>query len=853
MEPVESAAEVETHGEDGEDAGAVGAGDAGDEGRGNALSRFRAAVAARLPSQDDDAEGAGDKESEKDDRARAARVDGATSSEDEEKTRRLSFPPLVRRIVIRLQGKKTPKEEVPPEQRRKWRVRRTLGGRDFPATRSRSPGGIAELLQLRLDGLATYVRERNAARMSNPLNTLQRPVDTVAGDLKGLYRWVHPVELSPEWDPERVAEYFETRPLALVARVLNIAAVVAGASFSVVFEDVMLSLTNPFDRQLQRLLRQMENTSNELFGEKGKGDDNASIEEPLLTKEEYTEELKRATLEGRIRRRQAEVVRAACVRLGPTFVKAAQTLSARPDILPAEVTGVLAELQDSQEPFSTAAALATIREQLGRPTQDLFAELSNEPIAAASLGQVYRGKTMGGREVAVKVQRPGSLLAVSADVYLLRSALTALKRTANIRTDLPALADELGRALCGELNYRREAANGHAFADAHRHLDFVRVPEPIDELSADRVLTMEWVDGETIRDISRETSQGVSGASQEEATARTIGLVNMGVAACLCQLLETGLLHADPHPGNLLLTRDGKLAFLDFGLLCQVRRDHSRAMLAALAHMANAEWRPLTDDLAAMEVLPPWADRGEVAMALEDALGTGSDLERPLSTGNDGLSSGDDGDVGLPLRFGPVAAALIQVALRFRFRLPPYYTLVLRSLTTLEGIALAADENFRIFSAAYPYVLRRVVTDNCAETRSVLRQLLLTDRGELRWGRIEAFAREVERAQGALSASGIAESASVLGGRPPSTSAEGAKSDAIGDLFELLVSRRGAGLRRVLLETDMTSVVQGGLSSGAALLRRKIALALARAAERALTGTSAESSDDPAPRRRDSS
>ena len=748
-----------------------------------------------------------------------------------------NFPPLVRRIVIRLSGRKPEEEEeLPPERRRSWRVRRTLGGREFPAPRRRADGGLLLVLRGQLDGLARYVRQRNAARASDPWGALRRPLDVVTGDLKGLYRWVHPVELTPEWDAERVEEYFQTRPLALAGRVAQISAVLSSAAVAVVFEDVMLSLTNPFDRQLQRVIRQATPLRDALGGGKeGDADADGEASEPLepLSKEEYTAERQESTLEGRIRTRQAQVVRDACVRLGPTFVKAAQTLSARPDILPPEVTGVLAELQDSQEPFSTAAALATIREQLGCPTQDLFAELSNEPVAAASLGQVYKGKTLDGRTVAVKVQRPGSLRSVSTDVYLLRWGLKAIKEAASTRTDLPALADELGRALCGELNYRREAANGKAFAEAHRHLAFVTVPEPLDGLSADRVLTMEWIDGETIRDIGRDAA---SPDRTEEATSRLMGMINMGVAASLVQLLETGLLHADPHPGNLLLTPAGTLAYLDFGLLCKMRRDHSRAMLAALAHMANADWGPLTDDLAAMEVLPPWADRAEVARALEEALGTGGD--GALSSGDDGLGSGSAaGEVGMPLRFGPVAAVLIQVALRFRFRLPPYFTLVLRSLTTLEGIALTADDDFRIFRAAYPYVLRRVVTDNCPETRSVLRQLLLTDRGELRWGRIEAFAREVERAQGALAARGISEAGGVLGsGSGGDAAAKPERKDALGDLFELLVSRRGAGLRRVLLEMDMTSLVRGSLRPRASYLRRRVVHKLARSAERAVMG-----------------
>lgn len=188
------------------------------------------------------------------------------------------------------------------------------------------------------------------------------------------------------------------------------------------------------------------------------------------------------------------------------------------------------------------------------------------------------------------------------------------------------------------------------------------------------------------------------------------------------QLLETGLLHADPHPGNLRYTPEGRVGFLDFGLLCMMERKHQRAMLASIIHIVNGDWASLVLDLTEMDVVPPNTNLRRVTMELEDALGE--------VTFEDGIPE---------IKFSKVLGKIWSVAFKYHFRMPPYYTLVLRSLASLEGLAVAADENFKTFQAAYPYVVRKLLSDNSLATRRLLNQAIFNKKKEFQWQKVAAF------------------------------------------------------------------------------------------------------------------
>lgn len=414
--------------------------------------------------------------------------------------------------------------------------------------------------------------------------------------------------------------------------------------------------------------------------------------------------------------------------LGPTFVKVGQSLSTRPDIIGSEFCEALAELHERVPPFPREDAMKIIEGEFECPVSHIFSYISDEPVAAASFGQVYQGRTVDGALVAIKVQRPNLLPSVLRDIYILRLGLAFIRKVANRRSNISLYADELGRGFVGELDYNIEAANATKFLEVHSRYPFMLVPKVLKQLTRKRVLTMEWVAGENPKELlslTKGVSEKVPEASEKqklEAKSRLLDLVNKGVEASLVQLLETGLLHADPHPGNLRYTPEGRVGFLDFGLLCMMERKHQRAMLASIIHIVNGDWSSLVYDLTEMDVVPPNTNLRRVTMELEDALGEVTFEE------------------GIPeIKFSKVLGKIWSVAFKYHFRMPPYYTLVLRSLASLEGLAVAADETFKTFQAAYPYVVRKLLSNNSLATRRLLNQAIFNKKKEFQWQKISAF------------------------------------------------------------------------------------------------------------------
>lgn len=261
-----------------------------------------------------------------------------------------------------------------------------------------------------------------------------------------------------------------------------------------------------------------------------------------------------------------EVARAAELRntivsLGPFFIKLGQALSIRPDILSPRSMVELQQLCDKVPSFDTKLALKTIEDEFGRPVSDLFYEMTPEPVAAASLGQVYKAKLVSTNEVvAVKVQRPFVLETVSLDLFLVREIGKFLRNFPSIssRLDIVSLLDEFANNFYQELDYRLECDNGLKIMEDMKKLPKVLIPKPFKEFCTRKVLTAEWVTGEK---LSQSVADDVS------------SLVNLGVITYLTQLLDTGFFHADPHPGNMLRTEDGRLVILDFGLMTKITED----------------------------------------------------------------------------------------------------------------------------------------------------------------------------------------------------------------------------------------------------------------------------------------
>ncbi|KAG5219190.1 ABC1 family protein [Salix suchowensis] len=382
------------------------------------------------------------------------------------------------------------------------------------------------------------------------------------------------------------------------------------------------------------------------------------------------------------KRKRAAELRRIFTRLGPTFVKLGQGLSTRPDICPPEYLEELAELQ----------------RELGLSLDSIFSSISPSPIAAASLGQVYKAQlTYSGQTVAVKVQRPGIEEAIGLDFYLIRGLGFFINKYVDIITsDVVALIDEFARRVYQELNYVQDPAGGQnarRFKKLYADREDILVPDIFWDYTSSKVLTMEWVDGVKL--------------NEQDAIER------QGIQCSLRQLLEYGYFHADPHPGNLLATPEGKLAFLDFGMMSETPEEARFAIIGHVVHMVNRDYEAMARDYYDLDFLSRDVDVSPIVPALrnffDDALNyTVSELN---------------------------FKTLVNVWVLF-FIIPAYYALILRSLTVLEGLALYADPNFKVLAASYPYFAKRLLTDPNPYLRDALIELLFKD-GRFRWNRLE--------------------------------------------------------------------------------------------------------------------
>ena len=441
-------------------------------------------------------------------------------------------------------------------------------------------------------------------------------------------------------------------------------------------------------------------------------------------------------------------------KLGPAYIKIGQALSTRPDLVSPAYLEELTRLQDQIPPFANEIAYQFIEEELGDRPDRIYAELSPEPIAAASLGQVYKGKLKTGEVVAVKVQRPDLQETIAVDLYIIRRMATwANKNIKRLRSDLVAILDEFGERIFEEMDYINEGENAERFAKLYGHLKDVYVPKIYWQYTHRRVLTMEWVVGTKLTQVDAIRAQGID--------ARYI--IEVGVQCSLRQLLEHGFFHADPHPGNLLATPDGQLAYLDFGMMSEIKPYQRYGLIEAVVHMVNRDFEGLARDYVKLDFLTPETDLTPIIPALGQIFGNAL-----------GASVAE-------LNFKSITDQLSALMYEYPFRVPAYYALIIRSLVTLEGIAIYIDPNFKVLSEAYPYISKRLLTDPAPELRESLRDLLFKD-GRFRWNRLENLLKNAR------------------------SSEEYDLNQVLDETLEFLSSERGALIRNNLIDELAKSV-----------------------------------------------
>jgi len=430
---------------------------------------------------------------------------------------------------------------------------------------------------------------------------------------------------------------------------------------------------------------------------------------------------------------------------GPTAIKVGQALSNRPDLVSPLYMNQLQQLQDNVGAFDHQEAIAIVERELGASIEEVFDRFSPEPIASASLGQVYRARIRGmkeGQEVAVKVQRPGLASLLPVDMYILRRIAAVGRKQLKLRSDLVSIVDEFAERLFEEINYNTEANNALRFKQLYGDIDRLVVPDVYRDFSGRRVLTMEWIEGTKPPSLDhRGDSSSFSAAERGEASAMREDwqeLINVGVQCNLKQLLDDGFFHADPHSGNLLRTTDGSLAYLDFGMMSSISATRRYQLIASIVHLINRDYDLLARDFQVLGFLPEsFSDFDAMSAELKKAFGNASGGEKLAN-----------------INFMRLADNLAAIAFRFPFRIPAYYSLIIRSLTILEGIALASNPNFKIVDAAYPYVARRLLFGSSPELQDALREIVLEpETGRLKWSRLLGLLGSQEKKSAAASSS----------------------------------------------------------------------------------------------------
>lgn len=392
----------------------------------------------------------------------------------------------------------------------------------------------------------------------------------------------------------------------------------------------------------------------------------------------------------------AEHFRLALEELGPTFVKLGQVLSTRPDLLPPEFIAELTKLQDRVPPFPFLLARAQVEASLGKPLEEVFAEFVEEPLAAASLGQVHAARLRDGTEVVVKVQRPDIEEVISVDLDILYDVaqLTEERTPLGEFYPLREMAEDFAATLRSEMDYRREGRNADRFRENFRGVETVYIPRVYWEHTTGRVLTLERLRGIRIDDVKAMEEAGID--------PRRVALHSTELV--LKEVFEDGFFHADPHAGNFFVLPDEVIGAMDFGMVGRLDRETKDSLLRLFIAAVQFDITAVVQELDRMGVIGPGVDRGWLRR----------DLTRVL-----------DRFYGVPLsemRVQPIMESVLPVAFRHRLRLPGNLWLLGKSLAMMEGLGQRLYPDMDVFAVARPYVqasLRQMTSPSAMARRAV--------------------------------------------------------------------------------------------------------------------------------------
>lgn len=421
--------------------------------------------------------------------------------------------------------------------------------------------------------------------------------------------------------------------------------------------------------------------------------------------------------------RHALRLRDRLLRMGPTYIKIGQLLSTRHDLLPLSYVRALESLQDRVPPFSPEKARAIIREELGCEPLEAFATFELEPMSAASIGQVHRATLHTGEDVVVKIQRPRLAEKFLLDLSVLRGVMRLISRSPLSRKlpllkniDYLPVVDRFGSDLYAQIDFHQEARNMERFRRNFENFAGVTAPRPYKELSTRRVLTQEFVPGVKFNDFTAIAAMGVDFAE----------IARLGVRSFIKQVLEDGFFHADTHPGNVLVKPNGEVAYIDFGMVDTFEPELRDAMAALFVHLLHEDFPAFVTDLIQLGLLPEEVDYGLVLPIIED------------------IYHAQMGNQDKRYTLSEVVERLGAVMFRYDFTMPEKFAFLMRAMSSMEGIVLQVNPDFKFLEVALPFAAKILLSDGQKSVRDrLIRELMPA--GTLKLGRLVEILDQASR------------------------------------------------------------------------------------------------------------
>ncbi|MCK4789299.1 MAG: AarF/ABC1/UbiB kinase family protein [Desulfobacteraceae bacterium] len=411
---------------------------------------------------------------------------------------------------------------------------------------------------------------------------------------------------------------------------------------------------------------------------------------------------------------RAERIRMALEELGPTFIKLGQILSTRPDLIPLEYVQELSKLQDNVPPFSYEEVREIVKAETGKVPEDLFQHFEKAPLAAGSIGQVHRALLRNGEEVVVKAQRPGIREIIEVDTeIMLHLAFLMESHLEEIEVQQPTkVVEEFARTIEKEIDYLTEASHIDRFAGLFLSDETIYVPKVFHELSTERILTMEYIDGIKASEIDllRQKSYDLQ------------LLAERGALLILKQVFVHGFFHADPHPGNIFFLPNNIVCYLDFGMMGRVSNKDQENFTDLIMAVVERDERKAGDALLKITNFQKEPDRRELNRDLAEF------MDRHLYQSLQHLE------------VGKLLQQLLEIVTRYGIQLKPEFFLLMKALSAVESVGLMLDPEFEIVKHAEPFIRRiqasrlspKRIAGDAIETGAELLGLLKETPGEVR-------------------------------------------------------------------------------------------------------------------------